>query len=200
MKSSRHECQYILILLSKGPSCKLLSILKKKKKPFILLSSTLTYACTELEHHLEVWNERFEFEYYSTDLDNIQYLYGCLRIFWSVLNIIKASCGSVEFGRIHPIPQCWTLRNSFCSRNQFPPIPGIRVWMWVNLVICASRRKPEWVAVKAPAQPLPKDVCSNGVVTLGAIHQIHSNSSNFRIYCGFDYPMYICVWKFGYPV
>ncbi len=32
---------------------------------------------------------------------------------------------NMNITRIHPIPQCSTLRNWFRPRNQFPPIPGI---------------------------------------------------------------------------
>ncbi len=64
LKSSLHECQYILILLSQVLCCKLLLALKKEKKLFVLLSSTLTYACIELKLHFEVRTERFGFEYY----------------------------------------------------------------------------------------------------------------------------------------
>jgi hypothetical protein len=54
LESSIHESQYILILLSKGLCWQLLSTFEKGKIFFVLLSSTLTYACMELEHHLEV--------------------------------------------------------------------------------------------------------------------------------------------------
>jgi len=76
----------------------------------------------------------------------------------------------------------------------------MRVCVWMNLRVCASGRKAEWVAVKAPTQPHPKDLCTNEVVTLAILHQIHSNSSNFRIHCFFDYPMYCRVLKFWYSM
>jgi hypothetical protein len=93
LKSSIHECQYILIFLSKGLCWKLLSNLKKGKKTFVLLSSTLTYTFTELELHFIVRTERVGFEYYSTDSDSVQNLVSCLRVFLSVLK--RESCGTV---------------------------------------------------------------------------------------------------------
>jgi hypothetical protein len=72
--------------------------------------------------------------------------------------------------------------------------------VWVNLRVDTSVRKAASVAFRAPIQPHCKDLRSTEIVTLGLIHQVHSNSSNFIIYCLFDYPMHCCVLKCGYPV
>ncbi len=36
------------------------------------------------------------------------------------------------------------------------------------------------MAVRAPTPPHPKDLCSSQVVTLGVLHQIHSNPSTLE--------------------